>query len=97
MVADCIPILMYDENKGVVAAIHAGRNSTFKEIAKKTAQIFIDKFYSNPKEIKVILGPSIQKCCYEVSLDMAKIVENSFGKKFVENRNIDLQSINKNS
>ncbi|AXK49093.1 multicopper polyphenol oxidase [Aliarcobacter trophiarum LMG 25534] len=95
MVADCIPILMYDENKGVVAAIHAGRNSTFKEIAKKTAQIFIDKFYSNPKEIKVILGPSIQKCCYEVSLDMAKIVENSFGKKFVENRNIDLQSINK--
>ena len=35
MVADCIPILMYDNTKRVVAAIHAGRNGTFQEIAKK--------------------------------------------------------------
>lgn len=95
MVADCIPILLFDERKGVIAAIHAGRNSTFLEITKKTAQIFIDRFNSNPKDIKAVLGASIQKCCYEVSIEMAKIVETSFGKDFVEDRNIDLQSINK--
>ena len=95
MVADCIPILMFDSKQGVVAAIHAGRNSTFLEISKKTAEIFIEKFSSNPEDIRVILGASIQKCCYEVSDELSKIVENSFGKEFVENNYIDLQGINK--
>ena len=95
MVADCIPILMFDSKQGVVAAIHAGRNSTFLEISKKTAEIFIEKFSSNPEDINVVFGASIQKCCYEVSEDLSKIVENSFGKEFVENNYIDLQGINK--
>ena len=95
MVADCIPILMFDDKKGIIAAIHAGRNSTFLEISKKTAEVFIEKFSSNPEDIRVILGASIQKCCYEVSDELSKIVENSFGKEFVENNYIDLQGINK--
>ena len=95
MVADCIPILMFDSKQGVVAAIHAGRNSTFLEIAKKTAEVFIEKFSSNPEDINVVFGASIQKCCYEVSEGLSKIVENSFGKEFVKNNYIDLQGINK--
>lgn len=95
MVADCIPILMFDDKQGIIAAIHAGRNSTFLEISKKTAEIFIEKFSSNPEDINVVFGASIQKCCYEVSEDLSKIVENSFGKEFVENNYIDLQGINK--
>ena len=95
MVADCIPILMFDDKQGIIAAIHAGRNSTFLEISKKTAEIFIEKFSSNPEDINVVFGASIQKCCYEVSDELSKIVENSFGKEFVENNYIDLQGINK--
>lgn len=95
MVADCIPILMFDDKQGIIAAIHAGRNSTFLEISKKTAEVFIEKFSSNPEDINVVFGASIQKCCYEVSDELSKIVENSFGKKFVENNYIDLQGINK--
>lgn len=95
MVADCIPILMFDDKQGIIAAIHAGRNSTFLEISKKTAEVFIEKFSSNPEDINVVFGASIQKCCYEVSDELSKIVENSFGKEFVENNYIDLQGINK--
>ena len=95
MVADCIPILMFDYKKGIIAAIHAGRNSTFLEISKKTAEVFIEKFSSNPEDINAVFGASIQKCCYEVSDELSKIVENSFGKEFVENNYIDLQGINK--
>ncbi|MGJ0330582.1 peptidoglycan editing factor PgeF [Aliarcobacter cryaerophilus] len=95
MVADCIPILMFDDKKGIIAAIHAGRNSTFLEISKKTAEVFIEKFSSNQEDINAVFGASIQKCCYEVSEDLSKIVENSFGKEFVENNYIDLQGINK--
>ena len=95
MVADCIPILMYDKKQNVVAAIHAGRNSTFQNIAQLTALKMIEEFACNAKDIKVELGPSIQKCCYEVSSELANIVSTSFGKEFVNERLIDLQGINK--
>lgn len=95
MVADCIPILIYDEKKGVIAAIHAGRNSTFLKIAQLTAQKMMDEFFCKASDLKVILGPSIQKCCYEVSNELLSIVKTSFGDEFCIERNIDLQGINK--
>ena len=95
MVADCIPILFYDEKKEVIAAVHAGRNSTFLKIAQITAQKMIENFGCIPSDIKVLMGPSIQKCCYEVNDELLKIVEISFGKEFCIGNNIDLQGINK--
>jgi len=95
MVADCIPILFFDEIKGVIAAVHAGRNSTFQRIAEITAVKMIENFNCRPNDIKVVMGPSIQKCCYEVSDELVKIVETSFGKEFCIGNNIDLQGINK--
>lgn len=95
MVADCIPILMYDETQNVIAAVHAGRNSTFLNITKKCALKMMNEFSCKSENIKVILGPSIQKCCYEVSSALAQIVRTSFGKEFEKDRLIDLQGINK--
>ncbi|KLD97320.1 peptidoglycan editing factor PgeF [Aliarcobacter butzleri] len=95
MVADCIPILMFDEVKGVIAAIHAGRNSTFLKISEITSKKMIEDFSCKTENIKVIMGPSIQKCCYEVNDELKNIVEKSFGKEFVFGNNIDLQGINK--
>ncbi len=95
MVADCIPILLWDEIQGVIAAVHAGRNSTFQEIVQETVGKMIDTFACKSENIHAQLGPSIQKCCYEVSSELATIVANSFGVEFVNNRLIDLQGINK--
>ncbi len=95
MVADCIPILYMDKKKGVIAAVHAGRNSTFQRIAEITVKKMVKEFNCVPHDIEVILGPSIQKCCYEVNLELANIVKESFGKEFVDGRLIDLQGINK--
>jgi len=95
MVADCIPIIFMDKVKGVIAAVHAGRNSTFQKIAEITAKKMIDDFDCKPKDIEVVFGPSIQKCCYEVSFELVDIVKKTFGEKFVSGRLIDLQGINK--
>lgn len=95
MVADCIPILLHDEKKGVIAAIHAGRNSTFLRIVEVAINKMKENFGTNPLDIKATLGPSIQKCCYEVSIELANIVKTSFGSQFVKGRYIDLQAINK--
>lgn len=95
MVADCIPILFYDLQKKAIAVAHAGRVGTFKNIASNTLDRMITEYSCDPKDIQVVLGPSIQKCCYEVSVEIAEFTEKSFGKEFVKDRNIDLQGINK--
>ena len=95
MVADCIPILFYDNVQKVIGVAHAGRVGTFENISKNTIECMEKHFQSDVKDIQVTLGPSIQKCCYEVSQEMATDVENRFGKAFVNHRNIDLQGINK--
>jgi hypothetical protein len=95
MSADCIGILFYDPTKLVIGVAHAGRNSTFLQISMKTIKLMQKEYGSNPKDIKVNMGPSIQKCCYEVSQEMADIVSNNFGDEFVDGRYIDLQGINK--
>ncbi len=95
MVADCIPILLHDKKAGVIAALHAGRNSTFQMIVQVALDIMTKQFDCKAQDIKAILGPSIQKCCYEVSVEMANIVASNFGSEFVEGRYIDLQGINR--
>ena len=94
MVADCIPILFFDEIQGVIAAVHAGRNSTFLKIAQITANKMINELGCNANNIKVIFGPSIHSCCYEVSDELLNIVKTSFGEKYCIGKNIDLQGIN---
>lgn len=94
MVADCIPILFFDEIQGVIAAVHAGRNSTFLKIAQITANKMMNELGCKPDNIKVIMGPSIHSCCYEVSDELLNIVKTSFGEKFCKGNNIDLHGIN---
>ena len=95
MVADCIPILFSDEINNTIAVAHAGRNGTFENISTNTINTMKKEFNCKPENIKVTLGASIQRCCYEVSQEMANIVKTSFGKEFVNGRLIDLQGINK--
>lgn len=95
MAADCIPIIMKDPVKGAIAAVHAGRNSTFLKIVVRTVEAMMREYGTDPKDLEVILGPSIGQCCYEVSQELVEIVKTSFGEQFVNGRHIDLQGINK--
>ena len=72
LTADCVPILLYDKEKQVIAIIHAGWKGTEAQITKKTIQKMQKVFKSNPKEILASIAPSIGRCCYEVELDVAK-------------------------
>ncbi|SFO99100.1 peptidoglycan editing factor PgeF [Hydrogenimonas thermophila] len=94
MVADCIPILMFDPKRNIIAAIHAGRNGTFLQIAPKTVKVMQKEFGSVPTDIQVIMGPSIHSCCYEIGDDLASIVEKNFSKNYLNGRMLDLQKLN---
>ncbi len=94
MVADCIPILLYDPIKEVIAVVHAGRNGTFNEIAKKTVLKMASEFKCEASDILVYLGASIHKCCYEVGEEIARLVDDKYKKIRDEKWYLDLHSMN---
>jgi YfiH family protein len=70
MVADCTPILFFDDVRGVVAVAHAGRQGAFKNIVKNVLDAFVRTYNSNVKNIKVKIGFSICQECYEVGKEI---------------------------
>ena len=64
--ADCVPILVYDPVKQVVAAIHAGWRGTAQNILQNTINQMIASFGSNPSDLWAGIGPSISPEIYEV-------------------------------
>jgi YfiH family protein len=95
LVADCIPILFYDLVKKVVAVVHAGRKGSFKNISRKMIAKLQSEVNSNPADIKVFLGPSIQKTCYEVDQNIIGDFKNKWGNKYIhKSRYLDLPLLN---
>lgn len=69
--ADCVPMIFYDHVNKVIATAHAGWRGTVGDIAGKTVEKFREEYGCEPKNIKVVIGPSICPDCYEVSSDVA--------------------------
>ncbi|MBI4848451.1 MAG: peptidoglycan editing factor PgeF [Nitrospirae bacterium] len=65
-VADCVPVLLYDKNKKIIGAVHAGWRGTAKQILKGTIAAMTENFNCLEKDISIAIGPSIRQCCYEV-------------------------------
>jgi hypothetical protein len=98
-VADCVPIVLFDEKKRVVGAVHAGWRGTAAQILKKTIQAMVDHFGSSTDNIVIAFGPSIKGCCYEVDSDVNEAVCISTGAGEYSSRKnskffIDLASAN---
>jgi len=97
--ADCVPIILYDPVKKVVAVAHAGWKGTASIIAKKTVAKMEQEFSTSPKDIIALIGPAIGKCCFEVQNDvMAKLLETiaqGEHESVYDNGYIDLKLVNK--
>jgi len=70
MVADCLPILFYDQVHKAIGLAHAGWRGTVAQIGIKTLKAMTETYGTNPADVKVVLGPAIGSCCYEVGLDV---------------------------
>ena len=71
LTADCAPILIYDEGKKMIAAIHAGWRGAYKGIVKKVIKFMIKKGCSS-KNITAVIGPCISSRNYNVREDFIK-------------------------
>lgn len=63
--ADCVPVLMYDANAGVIAAVHAGWRGMVKRIPVRALEVMIS-LGAEPRNVKVAVGPSIAVDSFEV-------------------------------
>lgn len=66
--ADCLPILLADAGRGIVAAVHAGWRGT----AAGIVGLAIEQMRSRPEDLYAAIGPGIGKCCYEVGIEVAR-------------------------
>ena len=64
--ADCVPVFIFDPQKKAIGLSHAGWKGTYKSIIAKTVQRMQDKYASRCYDCKIVLGPSIRECCYQV-------------------------------
>ena len=60
--ADCIPILLYDVRKHLIAAVHAGWRGTVGRIVEETLR----QMESKAEDLHAIIGPGISEESFEV-------------------------------
>ena len=68
--ADCVPVIMVDTTKGVIAAVHSGWKGTKTLIVSKTIERLQEDYDVKAKDIRVYIGPHIGGCCYEVNREL---------------------------
>lgn len=76
--ADCVPVLLFDPIKKVVAAVHAGWRGTVSKIAALTVTKMTETFGCNPADIQAGIGPSIHMHAYEVGPEVVEAVKAAF-------------------
>lgn len=82
--ADCVPIMIYDKNKKVVAIVHAGWQGTVKKIVKKAVLFLKNNFRIATDSLVAGIGPSIGPCHYEIGSEVESAVKSAFPEDWKE-------------
>lgn len=93
--ADCVPILLCDETKKLIGAVHSGWRGTAQNIVQNTIELMCSHG-SKAEDICAFVGPAIGLCCYEVSSDVGEafaayphcVAKKDNGKYMVDLKNI---------
>jgi len=86
LTADCVPILLYENRKNMIAAIHAGWKGAFKGIINNVINFMI-KRGCKKRNIIAAIGPCIGQKNYNVRVDFKKkfLKKNRNNKIFFKN------------
>ncbi len=100
--ADCLPVLLYDPVRRVVAAVHAGWRGTAGDIAGKAVERMKEDYGCDGGDILAAIGPGISACCFETHEDVPMAMADSLSyliRPFVrplkgDKFSVDLKRIN---
>ena len=72
LVADCVPVLIYDAVHHAVAVVHAGWRGAIAHIVERTIDSMHDAYGTLPSDCYLFIGPSIGADSFEVSEEIAE-------------------------
>jgi purine-nucleoside/S-methyl-5'-thioadenosine phosphorylase / adenosine deaminase len=72
LVADCVPLYLYDPRRGAVGLVHAGRRGTLDDIVGRAVAALEHEFDCHPEHLHALVGPSAGPEHYEVSCEIAR-------------------------
>lgn len=78
LVADCVPVIVFDPMTPAVGVVHAGWKGTVAHITRNTVEAMSREFASDPHTLLAGVGPSIGPASYEVSADVAERAQAEF-------------------
>jgi polyphenol oxidase len=100
--ADCVPILLFDPVRRVIAVAHAGWQGTVKKILEVTIATMRSQYGCSSLDIQAGIGPSICVDCYQVGPEVVHQVNSTFGmdasgllKRYNGNMHLDLWESNR--
>ena len=101
-VADCIPLYLADPDNNVIGIVHAGWRGIEKGIVANSINKMITLGADNNRIIAYI-GPSIQKCCFEIGPEVAKKfpinfqINSSYDRSFLDLQKLTINLLINNS
>lgn len=69
-VADCLPLLFHDPATGAVGAAHCGWRGTVAGLAGRVVKAMTERFGTDPRELRVLMGPGVAGECYQVGAEV---------------------------
>jgi len=82
--ADCVPVLIVDRERGVVGLAHAGWGGTVSRISSRTVEVMRERFGCDPAALVAAIGPSIGAAGYEVGEDVIERARSGYGERAAE-------------
>jgi YfiH family protein len=78
LVADCVPVVLFDPVRAVVAVAHAGWRGTVAHVTANTVRTMVERFGSDPATLRAGIGPSIGPASYEVGPEVVDAARAAF-------------------
>ena len=72
--ADCVPVLLWDENGTAAGAVHCGWKSSVADILKNVLDA-MGALGAENRNIRAAIGPSIGRCCFETDRDVPDAID----------------------
>jgi YfiH family protein len=79
LMADCVPVLLYDPVRHVAGLAHAGWAGTVAHVAAATVRALADRYGTDPADLRALIGPSISPDRYEVGDDVISRAREAYG------------------
>lgn len=83
MVADCVPLVLFDPRRRVLSAVHAGWGGTVRGVTP-AAVAAMQQLGSDPADLVVGIGPSIAPSRYQVGSDVVSAAAQAFPEQLDE-------------